>query len=64
MGFRLVGIYEEVGYKFGQWWDVGWWSLALQAKPSADPTDPLKPDVARALPGWQDALDTGLSLLR
>ena len=37
MGFRLVGVYEEVGYKFGAWHDVGWWGLELQPKP----TDPL-----------------------
>ena len=64
LGFHLVGIYEEVGYKFGQWWDVGWWALTLQEKPSTCPTDPLKPEVAQALPEWQVALDKGLLLLR
>ena len=64
MGFRLVGIYEGVGYKFGQWWDVGWWALPLQEKPSTEPADPLKPEAARKLPGWQEALDAGLPLLR
>ena len=64
MGFRLVGIYKEVGFKFGQWWDVGWWAMPLQAKPGTDPTDPLKPEIARQLPGWQEALDAGLPLLR
>jgi hypothetical protein len=27
--FRPVGIYREVGFKNGQWRDVGWWRLAL-----------------------------------
>ena len=29
MGFQLVGVYKEVGYKFGGWHDVGWWQLSL-----------------------------------
>lgn len=29
MGFRPVGVYPEVGFKFGQWRDVGWWGLDL-----------------------------------
>ena len=34
MGFRLVGVYQNVGFKAGQWHDVGWWHLALQPLPS------------------------------
>jgi phosphinothricin acetyltransferase len=29
MGFTLVGIYREVGRKFGAWHDVGWWQRLL-----------------------------------
>jgi phosphinothricin acetyltransferase len=29
MGFTLVGIYREVGWKFGGWRDVGWWQRLL-----------------------------------
>ena len=64
MGFRLVGVYREVGYKFGRWWDVGWWGMDLQPKPATGLADPLKPDAVRARPGWQAALDAGLPLLR
>lgn len=28
-GFKLVGIYEQVGFKQGSWHDVGWWRLAI-----------------------------------
>ena len=28
-GFELVGVYREVGYKFGRWIDVGWWERDL-----------------------------------
>ena len=63
MGFRPVAMYREVGYKFGRWWDVGWWEMELQPK-SAVPAEPLRPDAARELPGWQAAIDAGLGLLR
>ena len=29
MGFAPVGIYREVGFKFGRWHDVGWWQRQL-----------------------------------
>ena len=29
--FEPVGVYKEVGYKFGQWLDVAWWQRALEA---------------------------------
>ena len=29
MGFAPVGIYREVGFKFGRWCDVGWWQRLL-----------------------------------
>lgn len=35
LGFRQVGVYQQVGYKLGQWRDVGWWQLGLQ--PGANP---------------------------
>lgn len=29
MGFTPVGIYREVGWKLGEWRDVGWWQRLL-----------------------------------
>ena len=29
MGFRPIGIYHRVGYKFGAYQDVGWWELSI-----------------------------------
>ena len=39
LGFDLVGIYRNVGYKAGAWHDVGWWQLPL-CEPPLDPPDP------------------------
>lgn len=40
LGFRPVGVYRGVGFKNGQWCDVGWWHLALQ-EPANPPADPI-----------------------
>lgn len=29
VGFTPVGVYREVGFKLGQWRDVGWWQRIL-----------------------------------
>lgn len=39
VGFTPVGVYRNVGYKRGEWRDVGWWALALCAPP-AQPDEP------------------------
>jgi len=30
-GFRLVGVFSEVGYKFGKYWDVQWMERPLRS---------------------------------
>jgi L-amino acid N-acyltransferase YncA len=38
LGFALVGIYREVGYKFSTWFDTSWWQRRLSAdSPSRSP---------------------------
>jgi L-amino acid N-acyltransferase YncA len=29
VGFEPLGVYREVGFKFGRWHDVGWWQRPL-----------------------------------
>jgi L-amino acid N-acyltransferase YncA len=40
MGFALIGVYEQVGYKLGAWHDVGWWQLKLR-EPPQNPPEPV-----------------------
>jgi len=50
VGFRPVGIYKDVGFKHGQWRDVGWWRLEL-----SDACDePAEPIAFGALPAIAD----------
>ena len=39
VGFKPLGTYEKVGFKFGEWRDVGWWQKELQPV-TADPELP------------------------
>ncbi len=43
MGFLPVGVYEKVGFKFGNWHDVGWWQLQLVSVETAShpPEEPI-----------------------
>jgi phosphinothricin acetyltransferase len=40
-GFRRAGVYREVGFKHGQWIDVGFWQCELNA-PVVPPVEPKK----------------------
>jgi phosphinothricin acetyltransferase len=40
VGFRPLGVYEDVGFKLGAWRSVGWWRLPL-AERDPDPAEPL-----------------------
>ena len=30
LGFKKIGIFDEVGWKFGRWVDVGYWELTFE----------------------------------
>lgn len=61
LGFTRIGVYRDVGYKLGQWWDVGWWQRRLPLPvTSSRPT--AWPDLPEA--AITEALATGASLLR
>ena len=36
LGFEPVGVYRSIGFKNGEWWDVGWWQLDLGSPPQMD----------------------------
>lgn len=40
MGFRHVVTFRNEGYKLGQWRDVGWWEMPLNA-PTVPPPEPV-----------------------
>ncbi len=40
IGMRVVGVYEGVGYKFGEWLPVAWYGMRLTV-PSDPPAEPI-----------------------
>jgi L-amino acid N-acyltransferase YncA len=40
VGFKPVGIFRNVGYKLGEWRDVGWWAKQLN-NPRPQPDEPI-----------------------
>ena len=41
-GFRKIGVFENVGFKAGNWRHTGWWQLELRAMPeSPRPPQPI-----------------------
>jgi phosphinothricin acetyltransferase len=63
MGFRPVGVYEQVGFKRGSRHDVAWFQRPLQPRP-AKPLPPRSLDQVRDMVEWAEALSGGLRLLR
>lgn len=58
MGFEPVGLFPEVGYKQGQWYDVRWWHRAIGEK-LADPRRPTPLSELRGDPRMEKALAVG-----
>jgi len=42
LGFQLLGVHPNTGYKFGRWHDVGWYALSPPVGPPAAPSEPLE----------------------
>lgn len=37
VGFAALGVFRHVGYKYGCWYDVGWWQRSLRDLPVPPP---------------------------
>lgn len=51
VGFAPLGVYREVGFKHGQWRDVGYWGLSL-AEGEGVPAEPTPFAVFRLTPAF------------
>ena len=63
VGFEPLGVYRQVGYKLGNWHDVGWWSLRLD-EPLVVPQPPRPITDFADTSVWVTALQQGASLIR
>lgn len=46
LGFRQMAHLKNLGFKFGRWWDVGFWQYELQPAVAIVPPEPLKAPLA------------------
>jgi GNAT acetyltransferase-like protein len=52
MGFEPVGVYRNVGFKAGRWYDVAWWQRPLvDPAPHTPPTPVALPDLSLGVVG-------------
>lgn len=58
-GFRPVGSYERVGFKFGRWWPVGWWLAQLREQ--VDGAKPAEPGPPARLDGYDSRRSSRIS---
>ncbi len=63
VGFQLVGVYRQIGFKLGTWHDVGWWQLPLQESP-ASPVAPRPLSEIAGDRGFESMLAGGLRFVR
>jgi phosphinothricin acetyltransferase len=62
MGLKPVGVYRGIGFKCGQWHDVGWWQLSLRAR-IGEPDEPLEFARIGNTPEYHKAIAAGLAQL-
>jgi phosphinothricin acetyltransferase len=63
MGLRPIGLYQQIGFKCGQWHDVGWWQLALPPG-GGEPLEPVSFTSIRDRALCKDAVKCGLGFIK
>ena len=61
LGFKKVGVYTSIGFKFGKWHDSGWWQLKVNTKLSTPNNELKKLNLIIDTDGWKVAINKGLS---
>jgi len=61
VGFELMGVYRDIGYKLGSWRDVAWYQAQIQPLPP-EPQEPLGVGTMHGSPEWRNAVKRGLAL--
>src|SRR5688572_10541071 len=60
MGFELVGVYRDIGYKLGAWRDVAWYEASIQPVP-LEPQEPRAIATLYGTADWDDAVKCGVA---
>jgi L-amino acid N-acyltransferase YncA len=60
--FVAIGVYRNVGYKFGRWHDVGWWQRPIHPSKPGAPLEPVS--VGSGDVDWQTLFAVGCQRIR
>ena len=63
LGFRKIGVFENMGYKRNEWRDTGWWQLELRPMPPEPQAPRPVMDLARQA-GFGELLRVGLPFVK
>jgi phosphinothricin acetyltransferase len=63
-GYRKCAEFKNVGYKMGQWQNVGWFELFIQDENQAPKERILPLNEITGLPVFQEAIRKGLEILK
>lgn len=63
LGFLPLTVYRGIGFKTGEWHDVGWWHLIVSPHP-ASPEPPRPVEELRRQPAWDGLVSAGVPLIR
>jgi L-amino acid N-acyltransferase YncA len=63
MGFYEVGVFKNIGYKFGNWYDTGWFQLHLSDPATAPGTLRYLPEI-QSDPQYEEILANANKLLK
>jgi phosphinothricin acetyltransferase len=63
LGFRKIGVFENIGHKAGAWRDTGWWQLELRPAPR-NPKPPCPLSCLKTASCFAALLQTGLRFLK
>lgn len=63
VGFRKIGVLENMGYKLKGWHDIGWWQLELRPMPQEAQAPRPVMGLARQA-GFEALLQAGLSFIK
>jgi len=64
LGFKAFAVYNHVGYKLGQWQDVGWWELDLTDDDQKAPFGPIPFEELASDERIEYCLNSALSFLK
>jgi len=63
IGFTAVGVYSNVGYKFGKWHSVGWWEIPLNSH-SHKPKELLSIEEISQSTVWHDIMSSSEKMIK